>query len=281
MSKTAKKPDGKTILINTYWSSKGWKSSPSISDADFQTAKQQGYMFDPPKPISHEEALVRIHNLCVEISPESVAQAFLHSLATRDLAYRSALGSYYYGLAVPKHDLWGGAHNSSDCCYICGYSQWRNEPVLRGYNVLNFERIQWGGVRHTDLNYAIFDLEQFQKLPAPTKSAEGMAILRQILNCIQELQPRDKAGKYRQLITSRKLLKSNKAEVENILDILGICGVLSSEKAKCYCDKFVDEYERAPIEHTNDYEYPINRWRAEDGVNAQRFRIVFDENFEN
>ena len=47
-----------------------------------------------------------------------------------------------------------------------------------------------------------------------------------------------------------------------MLDILGICGVLSSADHPCYADKF------AP--------YPVNRWYARDGINLNRLKIVFD-----
>ena len=89
------------------------------------------------------------------------------------------------------------------------------------------------------------------------------------------MPPNQKAGAYRELITKRKLLKSNKSEVKVLLDILGICGILSSEDSPCYCDKSVDVYLRSPIENTNDYDYPVNRWHASDGVNEEKFHQIF------
>lgn len=50
--------DGLKILLNTYWSSNGWKDG-AISDNDFQQAKREGYMFDYPKRISHEQTLTK------------------------------------------------------------------------------------------------------------------------------------------------------------------------------------------------------------------------------
>ena len=71
------------------------------------------------------------------------------------------------------------------------------------------------------------------------------------------------------------MLKSNRDEIEVLLNILGICGILSSDAAPCYRDKFADEYDRAPVEHTNDFAYLVNRWRAVDGVNWDMFYKVF------
>ena len=78
-----------------------------------------------------------------------------------------------------------------------------------------------------------------------------------------------------ELITKKKLIKSNKNEVEVLLSILGICGILSGADAPCYCDRFVDVWHRAPKEHTNDYAYPVNWWHVSDGVNEDRFLKVF------
>ena len=143
------------------------------------------------------------------------------------------------------------------------------------YNVFNFERYKWGGVRHTQPEYALFDLEQFILLPKVEPTEEDWHILKSILCCINELPSNKKAGALRELITKKKLLKSNKSEVEVLLNILGICGILSSTDAPCYCDNFTDVWHRAPKEHTNDYEYPVNWWHVSDGINNERFQKVF------
>lgn len=71
----------------------------------------------------------------------------------------------------------------------------------------------------------------------------------------------------------------SKDEVEVLLNILGICGVLSGDEAPCYCDWYADVWHRAPREHTNDYAYPVNWWHVSDGVNEERFLKVFGFNY--
>jgi hypothetical protein len=62
-----------------------------------------------------------------------------------------------------------------------------------------------------------------------------------------------------------------------MLDILGICGVLSSADHPCYADKFAPcDGSRDSVESKNDYAYPVNRWYARDGINLNRLKIVFD-----
>ena len=254
---------GLKILYKMYWNSSGWTKEEATAE-DFAQAKAEGYLFDPSPILTHDETLSALRKALTKLSPADVANAFLYSLSTRELQYRSALGSFYYALAIPEH-----THPKQSACYFCDWLP------TEDYNVLNFERFKWGGVRHTKPEYALFDLEQFLLLPNVTPTNEDRAILKSILESVQELAPKQKAGAYRELITRKKLLKSNKSEVEILLDILGICGILSSKDAPCYCDNFVDIHHRSPIENTNDYSYPVNRWHASDGVNEEKFHQVF------
>ena len=261
---------GLKLLFSTYWSGGMW-GYQNPTPEDFEQAKREGYMFDPPEARTHDETLELLRRVLEQISPSDVANAFLFSLSTRKLQNRSALGSYYYAMAIPDH-----SHDGHGTCYFCDWMELRGDD----YNVFNFERYKWGGVRHTSPEYALFDLEQFLLLPRVIPSSEDWDILKSILHAMNELPKSKKAGAYRELITKNKLLKSNKSEVEALLNILGISGILSGKVAPCYCDEFVDVWQRSPREHTNDYEYPVNWWHVSDGVNEERFLKVFGINYE-
>lgn len=265
--------NGLKLLFATYWNGNMWGHEAPTPE-DYAQAKREGYMFDPAPVRTHDETLRDILHVLDKISPIDVANAFVYSLSTRELQYRSALGSYYYALAIPDH-----RHKGSGHCYLCNWMPLSeaDQPELEvsEYNDFNFERYKWGGVRHTYPEYALFDLEQFLLLPKVTPTPEDWAILKSILHAMEELPASKKAGAYRELITKKKLLKSNKSEVQVLLDILGVCGILSSPDAPCYCDCFTDVWHRAPREHTNDYTYPVNWWHVSDGVNEERFQKVF------
>ena len=263
---------GLKLLFTIYWNSGMWGYQEPTSE-DFEQAKREGYMFDPPPVRTHDETLGLLHRVLEQISPSDVANAFLFSLSTRKLQFRSPLGSYYYAMAIPHH-----GHEGHGTCYFCDWMELGGEHS--DYNVFNFERYKWGGVRHTSPEYALFDLEQFLLLPKVTPSPEDRDILRSILHTMNELPKVKKVGAYREAITKKKLLRSNKSEVEVLLNILGISGILSGKEAPCYCDAFVDVYGRSPQEHTNDYAYPVNWWRVSDGVNEERFLKVFGFDYE-
>lgn len=245
----------------------------TLSDEEFEYAINKGVMFHNRTTIKHSECISKIRDLLKVITDYDVANAFLYSLSTRCLEYRSVLGSYWYVKDIPDHE------SNEDSCHICRWNTYNDLPCkyeyLNYYNDLNYERYRYGGVRHTQLQYALFDLEEFIKLPSVEHTKEDLKILSQILNCVFELKPNNKAGSLQKLITSKKIFNSNKNEVSVILDILGICGVLENKEHHCYSEGFLDCIDRNPPEETNDYAYPINWWRAKDGINSDRLKIVF------
>lgn len=270
---------GLKILYDTYWNSIGWKDG-HISNEDFITAKEEGYMFEYPQSISHTETLERINVIIKKTDVRDVANAFLYSLSSHKLEFRSALGSYWYAISIYNHEATREEH-----CKICDWYKWKNSPneyeLRLGYNVLNFERYKWGGIRHTQLQYALFDLEQFLLLPKVSATKDDMQILKKILDCIQKLEPKNKAGKYRDYIVKQKIIKGNKNEISVLLNILGISGILSSKEYPCYIDEFtIADGSRDPVEYNNDFSYPVNRWKASDGINTDRFKAVFGINYE-
>ena len=104
----------------------------NITEEELSVAKRQGYLFDYPKFETHSESLNRRYDLLSRIDPKDIANAFLFSLSTRKLEYRSALGSYYFLLAVPEHDFMK-SHNETLAaagvhCYLCGWSAWETTP---------------------------------------------------------------------------------------------------------------------------------------------------------
>lgn len=268
--------NGLDILLDTYWS-KGWKDG-YISKEDFETAKKQGYMFDYPKSISHEETLKKAKEIVEIINPNDIANAFLYSLSTRKLEYRSALGSYYYIKAIPEHEIIPMYNNPNDCS-ICYWSKWSENPndyeLNHGINVYNFERYKFGGVRHSQLNYALFDLQQFLKLPKVKPTEEDKKILINILKCISKLNEKDKAGKLSKEIRKEKIFKTNEGELKILLGLLGMTDIISSKEFPGYEKRFANCYQRDPVEHINDYAYPLNRWHAKDGINYEKFEKIF------
>lgn len=140
-----------------------------IPPDNFAFAKQAGYMFDPIE-ISHDEIIGRVLQLRSQLNATAVAQAFSDSLTTRRLDLRSALSSYAAVLHLSRHSFRGSTN-----CSVCKLYA-RREP--EDLNVLSFERFKWGGVRHADPLYAMFDLSQFAAAYRGTRRETQQPLLR-------------------------------------------------------------------------------------------------------
>ncbi|MBQ7776538.1 MAG: hypothetical protein IJ379_11525 [Lachnospiraceae bacterium] len=263
MDKKAKK-----ILFNTFWSSKGWKMDEErqITPEDFTYAKENGLMFDPIT-ISHDECVKKVIELAGSITMEQVAKAFLCSLSTRRMDWRSAVTSYSIAKCFEEHEY---APEASGVWYVDGVpvpskvthckvcKEMEYEVISReiyeeeDLNVLNFERLKWGGVGREALLYIFFDLEQFAKGETPEPTKEDIAIFKRILQVIDSCNPTDYPGALRDKLADVEGLKTNKNERFVMVEILACIGVLTPKS-----------YNR-PVAGKFDWTY-ATYWRGEDG----------------
>lgn len=253
MDKKAKK-----ILFSTYWKN-GWKNDKDryTDPEEFQYAKAKGLMFEPFS-INHDECIKSIKELEKKISQHDIAKAFLSSLSTRRLDWRSALSSYAIAKIIPDHQYSKfnfslDPNFTSYTCGICQDSQYgvRGSEIYenKDLNVLNFERLKWGGVRHGEILYTYFDLREFCKENIPEPNEIDISIFKEILKVIETSQPDD----YPSALANRlsEVLKSNKNERETLIEILASIGVLKP-----------NSYDR-PIRGKSDWVY-VEYWRGED-----------------
>ncbi len=265
----------KNILFKHFWKN-GWISASErlTTDDDFQYAKAKGLMFEP-FTISHDECIHAIIKLLEEISDEHVIQAFLSSLSHRSLVLRSGLASYFIARQLHQHDysavLSGQSYDEngelsgqSFTCGICrdlkygmiGDEKYQNEDL----NVLNFERIKWGGIRHGELLYTLFDLKQFLQEQIEGPNVEDILIFKNILNVIEYAAPNDPPG---ELVKKLKtVIKSTPSERKILIEILACIGVLQPQS-----------FDR-PNRGKSDWVYAAC-WRGEDRYNQR----VVDELF--
>lgn len=265
----------KNILFKTFWKN-GWicEKDRSISPADFEYAKLQGLMFEP-LTISHDQCLDKILEILSTISIDKVASAFLSSLSHRRLDWRSSLASYFIAkLLVPHHytkALSGQSYDQNGevtyrgyTCSICrdlkygiiGNENYHNEDL----NVLNFERLKWGGVRHGNLVYTLFDLEQFQLAEIPKPSVEDIEIFKNILATIDNSQSNDYPSALEKNLAT--VIKSTKDERKILIEILACIDILKPTT-----------YDR-PRRGKNDWVF-VEYWRGEDKYNKEALEHYF------
>lgn len=265
----------KNILFKTYWKN-GWidEDERQTSPADFAYAKSKGLMFDR-LTISHDECLNEIFQILPTITIEKVAKAFLSSLSSRRLDWRSGLASYFIAKQLTKHsytpalsgtsyDEDGIINHDDDTCRVCrdlkygiiGDENYKNIDL----NVLNFERIKWGGVRHGDLDYTLFDLSQFLSADIPEPKQEDILIFKSILDVIANSEPDDYPGTLANNLAA--VIKSTKDERKILIEILACIDILKPAS-----------YNR-PVRGKSDWVF-VEFWRGEDKYNQAAVNKYF------
>jgi hypothetical protein len=138
-----------------------------------------------------------------------------------------------------------------------------NEQYIKAdLNVLNFERIKWGGVRHGDLLYTLFDLQQLQHATISAPTAEDIVIFKAILKVIDASQPDDYPSALEKNLA--KVIKSTKAERQILIEILACIEILKP-----------GSYDR-PVKGKNDWTF-VEYWRGEDKYNKEAAQKYFGQ----
>jgi len=189
-------PKAKKILTQTFWQSGKWRSGEyTYTEEDFQYAKSKGLMFDR-LTTSHDGCVHRLRQLHDEIlSKDLVVKVFLHSLSTCKVYLRSAL-SITDRLPIHTYDERPVELVSYSACGYCNeHKVMSNEAYINeDLNVLNFERIKWGGVRLNWLLYCLLDLECLAKEQETfTVCKEDIAILEQMIEVVESCKDTDAA----------------------------------------------------------------------------------------
>ena len=256
------------ILFDSYWTSKGWREPHFTDPDDLAYAISKGVMF-PPVLMPHEATYARLQALCESITPEQMGDAFLASLGSRDMALRSALGSFACGRVFPAHAF--RSHVRTKYCQVCSLLEAPTEYQATDLNVLNFERLKWGGVRHYMLDYQVFDLNEFMKLEVPEPSEGDIELFREILATVRWLAPGSPASKLQKALP--KSLAKNSSERTRLLEILFYSGILAYPGYVHFYDK--SEPPKGRPYRDTDWSEPAMYWRAEDGYNLERLKEYF------
>jgi hypothetical protein len=265
-------PDGRAVevLLDAYWSSEGWRPGPELSPADLEHAVQAGVMVGEATSAGHDEVISGVLDSREDVSIEDATDCFLASLTSRRLDLRSALSSYVLARRLEPHAFVKGPGHISGACAVCGLDE---REVEIDWDVMNFERFKWGGVRRDDLTYVWLDLRQFAAADRPLPTSADRAAFGQLLDGLEGASPTTTAAKAAGQRWSA--VPSNKAEREVLLDVLGICSVLESPEHQGFLDRWVPAADRVlpPLRYV-ERAYPVCWWRAEHGINRSAARSL-------
>jgi hypothetical protein len=235
----------KEILFKTYWTSGGWtdKDSRHTDPKDFEYAKSKGLMFDPIV-LSRKKFKSACEKLVSTFPVKKAAAAFLSSLTNKRADHRSGIASYT--------NLKTLLHEGDEYFYDID----EDDDI----NVLSFERIKWGGVRHSQSLYNFIDLTilQDEVITEPTKP--DIELFKNILRTIDKSNPTDTASVLRENL--KQVWTVSKDERGTLLEILGCCGILET----------LNHDRKEP--HKHDWNF-VTSWRGEDKYNKQKVKRYF------
>lgn len=256
-------------LHDMHWASGNWRDPRGkVSTADKRHAIDHHVMF-APIALKHDETIAQIKGLCRSIAPEQVGDAFLASLTTREVSLRSCLGSYTIARVNPKHIA--EPNGSSNYCKHCLLPLNPPNAINVDLNVLSFERLKWGGVRHFQPEYQWFDLNEATRVLPIRPTDEDVALFREVLGLVAKLPPESTAAVFAKAIG--EILPSSKQEREVLVLILGYAGVIAWPGFKHCFDGSTCPPGR-PFRDT-DWNGPAAYWRAKDGFQIEPLREFF------
>lgn len=220
----------KKILLDYFWSSKGWRdeAARSISPDDRAHAMAAGLM-SAPWTVDHDGLLEALRRDVAAVSLARAQDAFVASLSTRRLDLRSGLASRVLAAALSPHAYEGPAEGCVRCRGLARY-------VDADLDVLQFERHKWGGVRHGDPLYMHVDLAALAREAACEPGPEDVARLQGLLDAVASAAPGDTPARLAARLAS--VVESNKAEREMLVEILAAVGVLRPSNRGLGCGDF-------------------------------------------
>lgn len=242
-----------------------------ITKEDFEYAKQHSVMFDRLY-LNHDDMITSIRNAVAAIEIQDVVNAFVYSLSTRKLEYRSFLSSYCIARVLPEHSFTKGAFPNENICAVCGLQQHKTEEPVE-FNAIHYFKFN-DGCCFTGVIEVLFDMEQFSKFPKVKPVDEDYRILGELKKIIETAQPKDRIPQLKKSIS--KIIKSNDEERLGLADMLGVIGVLHDDKHFGYADNYVSytEREERPVRF-DDAAYPAGWWQGKFGVDEQKWNYWF------
>ena len=121
-----------------------------------------------------------------------------------------------------------------------------------------------------------FSLERQEELAPVKPNSADFQICAEVFRILSEAEP-DETVKKTLSRRIRKIpgFKSNVAQTKCLLETLGYCGILETERHGGLLDRFVRLSTAPRKTHSSDWEYPVDFWTGKDGLNKKALQFWF------
>ncbi len=252
------------------------------SDAEKENAIKRG-VYVPESAMTHDEIVTEIKALSERISVESVAKAFLYSLSSGDLKYRTALSSLIWARSLPTHKLILKDVNEYGrrvvSCNVCGcvHGLEKQENIdWNEYGVFHyFSPIDYGRKPNFSCaEYVLNDLRAFEKASEVEPRDEDYRILNGIFACAKEMKSHNMDTALVSEIRKRRFFSATGNGIHCILGTLAICDVFESSEHRGFLHSFTNAGD-FNVRRDGLTFYPLYYWRGKNGVNYDAVNEIF------
>ena len=206
----------------------------------------------------HDDLIRRLRAAVAAVDPTAAADAFVASLGSAPLRYRSTLRSWACASLMPDH-----CYLDLNDCAVCGVSQTVDDDMAE-----LVEMKEEGACYGTpDAKAWLVDLEHFQTLPPVRPNAQDREKLREIVTTAAELPDGSRAKAFVKAL--RGVIGKNASDREDIAETLAVCGVLAVRDHPAPATRWVSFWERQEMPNIQtDAGSPLAWWTAEEGIDA-------------
>lgn len=245
-----------------------------LSIEDIQYCKEKGLMFDPINK-THDEIIEWIFKEKEKCQKIHYTNLFIASLSTNRMDLRSGLSVYAIVQTFPKHTFVLRENqqlSNVSPCKICSYYPKAINVDLSNSNLYRF--LIGGLLTHQIYDYAFY-LEQHNILSDIEPSDEDFRIFSDILEVIIDSDEKETPITLQKKIQKIKIFKSNADQRKGLLETLGYCSILETDKYKGLLKQYINLAVAPRKTHGSDWNYPMDWWNGKDGINKEALKFWF------
>lgn len=251
----------------------GTSTNSNISIDEFEYARKKGIMYNR-FTYTHDEFMELIIIEYKKLKKHKTTILFVNSLFDNYLIKRAGLGVDAIMKTFINHRF---EHNedalpiATTPCKIC--SSWfsmNTDPNIQIQSIYKS-----GGISNTLLSDIYISLKLINLLKEETIKDEAINVFKHLFNIILNAEHTETPKSLGKKISKAKLFKSNEWQIQCILETLGYCGILHSEKYKGPFYEYVNLGVASRKRHSSDWSYPIDWWTGSDGIDKNAFEYWF------
>lgn len=244
-----------------------------ISEADLEALKASGHSPNHFVSPQHEQTLTELRQLAEPWTLNQTAQAFVASLWSAPMIWRSLLTGKLIADAVPDHEF--TPYPSSNTCQVCGL----NVAMAKDTSLEWYWRMTSGTPLDGDLFGHVLALQEMAGQELPTPNEYDRWILRAILTVLRSLPANTRYSKAAQALKKARLLPTrSEYAYRDLLETLGLIGILDTTDYPGMATEFTSYQKRDQRPNIRvEVQAPLAWWDSSIGINETTLARIFGD----